>query len=249
MRALWTIAKREIHSFFVSATAYVVLTMWLIVQGMSLSVFIYYFAMNPISQGGVSQTPLTLFFGGSSIFYIGLLVAVPLLTMRLIADEKKTGSLEMLMTAPVTEWQIVLGKYVAGMVFWIVIWLPTLLYVWILSRYGDIDLGVVASSYLGVLGLGAYYMAIGLFASTIAPSQIVAAVLTFLAVMVLFLISVVGFVVTPEATDIVSYLSVWTHMETFAKGIVDTRYLVFEGTTAAAAIFASVRVLQSRRYF
>jgi ABC-2 type transport system permease protein len=249
MRPIAAIAKREIHSFFVSAIAYVVLTVWLLVQGLSLYLFAMYFADQQNAPGAVTQTPLTLFFGGSVFFYIGLLVVVPLLTMRLVADEKRTGTLEPLLTAPITEWQLVLGKYLAAMVFWVVLGLPTLFYVLILNNYGHIDLGVVAASYLGVFGVGLYYMALGLLMSTIAPNQIVAAVLAFFVVMFLFTLGVFeGFVDDPAITDLLGYVSVWGHMEDFAKGIVDSRYLAFEATTAALALFVAVRVLEARRY-
>ena len=249
MRPIWTIAKREIHSFFVSTTAYVVLFVWLLLQGISLYLFALFFATQQNQAGAVSQTPLTMFFGGSSLFYVGLLVIVPLLTMRLVAEERRSGTIEPLLTVPITEAQIVLGKYLAAMTLWVVLWLPTTLYIWIISQYGHVDLGIVAASYAGVLGIGLYYMGLGLLMSTIARSQIVAAVLTVLALLGLFLIGVFEFVVDdPQMREIVGYVSVWRHMEHFAKGIVDSRCLVFEVSVAALSVFAAIRVLEARRY-
>jgi ABC-2 type transport system permease protein len=249
MRGTWTIAKREIHAFFVSPIAYVMLTVFLLVQGLSLYLFASYFATSQYTPGAVTQTPLTMFFGNSTLYYIVLLAFVPLMTMRLIAEEKRSGTLEQLLTVPITEWQLVLGKYLAAVVFWIALWVPTTLYVWILSHYGDIDTGVVASSYLGVLGIGAYYLAIGLFMSAISRSQIVAAALTFLVVMLLFLLGIFEMInPSGEAAAVLEVVSVWGHMADFSKGIVDSRYLIFQASVVVVSLFAAVRVLQARRY-
>jgi ABC-2 type transport system permease protein len=249
MRGTWTIAKREIQAFFVSPIAYVMLTVFLLVQGLSLYLFASYFATSQYTPGAVSQTPLTMFFGNSTLYYIVLLVFVPLMTMRLVAEEKRSGTLEALLTVPITEWQLVLGKYFAALVFWVALWLPTVLYVWILSHYGDVDAGVVAASYLGVFGIGAYYLAIGLLMSAVSRSQIVAAALTFLVVMLLFLLGIFEMVnPSSEAAAVLKVVSVWGHMADFSKGIIDSRYLIFQLSVVVVAIFTAVRVLQSRRY-
>ena len=249
MRGTWAIAKRDIQAFFVSPIAYVMLTVFLLVQGLSLYLFATYFAGQDYSPGAVTQTPLTMFFGNSTLYYIVLLAFVPLMTMRLIAEEKRSGTLEQILTVPITETQLVIGKYISALVFWVVLWSPTTLYVWILSHYGDIDLGVVAASYLGVLGIGAYYLAIGLLMSAISRSQIVAAALTFLVVMLLFLMGIFEMVnPSSEVSSVLTVVSVWGHMADFSKGIIDTRYLIFQGTVVVVSLFAAVRVLEARRY-
>ena len=249
MRSILTIARREMHSFFVSPIAYVVLTVWLLWGGLSFYLLAAFFAQRQYEPGGVTNTPLTMFFGGSTLFYIVLLVVVPIMTMRLLAEERKTGTIEPLLTAPVTDIQVVIGKYLAAMVFWATLWVPTLLYVLILTQHGELDWGAVGSCYLGVFGIGLYYMAIGLLMSAISRSQIVAAVLTFLMIGTLFLVGI-GEYVAEEGTlrDVFSYVSVWGHMEQFAKGIVDTRFLAFDVGLAALALFLTVTVLESRRY-
>jgi len=248
MRSIWTIAAREILSFFVSPIAYVVLTVWLVLQGLTLYMFAVYFATQPYITGAVTETPLTMFFGRSSLFYMGLLVVVPLLTMRLLAAEQRNGTIEPLLTAPVTELQVVLGKYLAAMVFWLVLWLPSVLYVLILGNYGHVDPGVVATSYLGVFCIGLYYMAIGLLMSAVSSSQIVAATLTFMMVMVLFLLGVGEMVFDGTPKEVFGYLSIWGHMEDFSKGIVDSRHIVVSLSLTVLPLFLAVRVLQGRRY-
>lgn len=249
MTAVWTIAKREVFSFFVSPVAYVVLTVWLLLHGVSLYSFAELFAYQQYDMGAVTHTPLSLFFGGNVFFYLAVLVVVPLLTMRSLADENRTGTIETLLTAPVTEVQVVAGKYLALMVDWIILWVPTFLYVIIIANYGDVDWGVVASSYFGVFTIGLYYMAIGLLMSAVSRSQVVAAVLTFLLIMMLFMLGIMGEFVFDEGAskEVFSYFSVWGHMASFAKGIVDSRPLVFSTSLALLALFATVRLMQSRR--
>jgi len=245
MRSAFVIASREIRAFFVSPMAYVVLTVWALWSGLSFYFFASLYAMNGSSGG--TDNPLSSFFGGTILFFLPQLVFVPVLTMRLLADERRSGSLELLVTAPVSDTAIVAGKYMAAMVFWVVLWLPSMLYVWITSRFGPVDMGVVAASYVGILGIGIYNMAIGLLASAIARNQIVAAVLSFFFLGGLFLLGIGQYVFMDSARDILAYLSVWTHMQDFSKGIVDSRDLVYDVSVAALALFLSVRILASRR--
>lgn len=247
MRAAWVIAWREIASFFLSSLAYAVLTAWLLWNGLSFHVLATYYADN--DTGAAGDGPLSAFFGGTTLFFLPLLVFVPVLTMRLVAEEKRSGTLEMLLTAPVSETSVVLGKYLAALAFWVALWIPTLMYVWLTSRYGSVDLGVIASTYLGIFGIGACYMAIGLLMSVIARSQIVAAILTFTALGALFILGLGEMIFTDEGTrEVLAYLSVWKHMGDFAKGVVDSRYLVFYSSVVATALFFSVRVLEARRW-
>ncbi len=245
MKAAWALAKREIASFFVSPVIYVVVVVWLLWSGFGFYLLAKHYATN--GGFGGSDTPLSMFFGQTIFFYVPLLVLVPVITMKLLAEEKKSGTLEALSTAPVTETSIVLGKYVAAMACWVALWFPTTFYAWITSRYGDVDWGAVGASYLGVMGMGAYYMAIGLLMSAIAPNQIVAAVLTFLALGILFAVGLGQFVFDDIAREVAEYISVWAHMESFARGVVDSRYLVYDASVAALALFLAVRVLAARR--
>jgi ABC-2 type transport system permease protein len=250
MTAVWTIAKREVLSFFVSPIAYVVLTVWLLISGGWFYFLAQAFAMQP-PTGSATANPLNAFFGGTTLFYLPLLVFAPILTMRLLAEERHTGTLEPLLTAPVTEVAVVLGKYLAALLFWVALWAPTLFYVWISSQTGEgvIDPGTIGATYVGILGIGAYYMAIGLLMSALARNQIVAAVLTFLVLGGLFVLGLAEFLDLGETQRMIfSHISLWSHMEAFSKGIVDTRYLVFDLSLAAAAVFLSVRALQAHRW-
>ena len=246
MRSAWVVMKRELGSFFVSPLAYVVLTAWLVWNGVVFWVLTEFYARNAVSSGAAS--PLSAFFGGSSLFSIPLLVFVPILTMRLIAGERQSGTIEPLMTAPVSDASVVLGKYCAAIVMWCVLWLPTVIYAWIMRQHGTVDWGATAASYLGILLLGSYFMAIGLLMSALAPTQIIAAVLSFVALGVLFTVGIGEFVFDGAARELCAYVSMWGHMQSFSKGVVDTRYLFFDLSVATLAVGLSIGVLKARRH-
>ncbi|MCA9531627.1 MAG: ABC transporter permease subunit [Myxococcales bacterium] len=244
MKAL-TIAARELRAYFVSPLAYVVLTVWLLWTGATFYYFCTWFASNP--SGSETYTPLTMFFSGNMLLFLPMLVFVPVLTMRLLAEEAHSGTLEQLLTVPVSDTAIVLGKYLAAMVMWCTLWVPTLVYVLITTSYGTIDPGTIVSSYVGLLGIGLYYMAIGLLMSALASTQVVAAVLTFLFLGMLFLLGIGQFIFPGPPAEVLAYLSVWGHMTDFAKGIVDTRYLVYDASLTALALFFAVQAIDVRR--
>jgi len=242
-----TIAKREIATYFLSPVAYVVTVVWLVWCGLQFYLLAGVFASAP--NLSASASPLSAFFGGSVLFFIPLLVFAPVLTMRLLAEERHTGTLESLLTAPVTSAHVVIGKYLAALVFWVGLWVPTLMYVWITSQFGRIDMGAVLASYLGVLGIGLYYMAIGLAMSALAKNQIVAALLTFMLLSGLFAVGLLSFVDTfADYRDAIDYLSLWGHMQSFSKGIVDTRFVVFDLTLAGLFLYLAWRALDGRSW-
>lgn len=243
--AWWTIFKREVYSFFVSPMAFVLLTSWLLFSGATFWLLCGYYATQPM--GGAQDSPLTAFFGQTTLFYLPVLVFVPLITMRLLAEERSRGTIESLMTAPVSETHVVMGKYLAANVFWIAMWVPTFLYVWLTSRYGDVDLGAVATSYLGILGFGAYYLAIGVLMSAISSNQIVSAVLTFVSLAGLFVLGLGQYVFGDEYRELFAYLSIWGHMEAFSRGVIDTRYIIFDASIAAVALSLATGALSARR--
>jgi ABC-2 type transport system permease protein len=131
---------------------------------------------------------------------------------------------------------------------WCALWLPTVVYAWIMSQHGTVDWGATTASYFGIFVLGTYFMAIGLLMSAIAPTQIIAAVLSFVALGVLFTVGIGEFVFDGAARDFCAYVSMWGHMQSFSKGVVDTRYLVFDLSVAVLAVGLSIGVLKARRH-
>jgi ABC-2 type transport system permease protein len=246
--SFWPIFKRELFAFFVTPLAWVLITVFLLVQGMHFFLLVDHFAS--AGQVASDQTPLQAFFGNTVLLYVVLFLLVPPMTMRLFAEERRSGTVETLMTAPVSSASVVLAKYGAVLVTYVAMWAPTTLYVVILRQTGEVDLKVAAAAYLGVFLVGATYLAIGLLMSAITKSQFLALVLTALLVLALFILGV-GEFVAREGTlmhDICSHVSVWAHMNDFASGIVDTRRLVFYGSVTGLCLFTTVRAVDAWRW-
>jgi len=168
--------------------------------------------------------------------------------MRLLAEERRSGTIEALMTAPVGAAGVVLGKYAAALVTYVLIWVPTVLYVVILRKTGNVDWLVMLSSYLGLFLVGAQYLAIGILSSSLSKSQFVALLITVLIQFGLFVLGIGEYIFDPGVFhDVCSYVSLAGHMEDFSKGIVDTRRLLYDGTLAVFCLFLTVRVVDSWR--
>ena len=248
MRSFWPIYKRELFAFFVTPLAWVLITVFLFVQGMHFFLLVDHFS-NPAGSAS-DQTPIQAFFGNTILLYLVLFLLVPPMTMRLFAEERRSGTIEALMTAPVSSWSVVLAKYASVLTTYVAMWAPTVFYLVILQRTGEIDWGVAASAYLGVFLVGAGYLALGLLMSAITTSQFLALVLTALVVLGLFILGV-GEFVTREGTlmhEICSHVSVWAHMNDFASGIVDSRRLVFYGSLVVLPLFVTVRAVDAWRW-
>ena len=170
--------------------------------------------------------------------------------VRLLAEERKSGSIEVLMTAPVTEGQVVLGKYLGVLVFYLFLWLPTVLYTLILSAYAEVDWGPIAAGYLGVVGIGALLLAAGLFASAVVADQLVAAILAFaLMVPLVFGGLLLELLVdAPWLQDVLAYVNVIQHQQDFAQGIVDTRRLVYYLSATVFFLFLASRSLEGNKW-
>jgi len=243
-----TIARRELLNYFYSPLAYVVLTLFLLVQGYSFWIFVQFLAQPNAPHGAVMQ----FFFGGTFLFWMFLIFVVSAITMRLVAEERRTGTIETLMTCPVTDVEVVLGKYAGALLFYAFLWLPTVAYVLVLDTYAPEgqgpELGPVVAGYLGTLLIGATFTAVGLLASTLTRNQIVAAVLAFVFLVLLLLLGVLEiFVTDPEWRDGLRYVNLFSQMEEFGKGIVDTRHVAFHLSLVVFFLFVSVRVLQAKR--
>jgi len=168
--------------------------------------------------------------------------------MRLLAEERRSGTIEALMTAPVGSAGVVLGKYVAALITYVLIWVPTLLYVVILRKTGHVDWWVMLSSYLGLFLVGAQYLAIGTLASALTKSQFVALLVTVLIQFGLFVLGIGEYIFDPGVFhDVCSYVSLAGHMEDFSKGIVDTRRLLYDASLSLVCLFLTVRVVDSWR--
>lgn len=244
MNAVGATLSRELRAYFFSPLAYVLLALFLFVNG-AVFALVVSFLSDPAAPPG---RPFDFFFNGFP-FWLILLVWVPAVTMRLLAEERRSGSIEVLMTAPVTEGQVVAGKYLAALAFFAFLWAPTLLYAVLVDLWGEVDWGIVAAGYLGVLLVGGFFLAVGVLASALVRHQVVAAVVCFALLLLIFLLAfLAGLVQRPELQEVLAYVAVLDHMTEFSRGVVDTRRLVFYGTGTFLFLFTAARVLEGRKW-
>jgi len=233
-----TIARREIGSYFYSPIAYVALTLFLAVAG-----FYFQSDFEPGQPAGMrnvfDKMVLTLVF------------VVPVLCMGLLAQEWSSGTIETLMTAPISESDVVVGKFLGALGFFGVLLVPTLVYVLLLRLYSHLDLGPILSGYFGLLLVGAMFVAVGLFCSSLTRSQVVAAVL---AVSLLFVATIAPYLLQQQASQLSAFWrgaadqGVANRYADFSKGVVDTGHIVFFLAATAVFLFLTVKVLESRRW-
>jgi ABC-2 type transport system permease protein len=253
MLATLTLIRRELGAYFLSPIAYVVLAVFLAVTG-----HLFYLTLLQLTASGPHGVayPMQLMLT-DTWFWLVFLFIPPLLTMRLFAEERSSGTLEMLLTAPLRDWQIVLSKYIACFAFYLLLWLPTIVYLPILLDldWGTWQVGVdywpVLSSYLGLALAGAMFLALGLFISSLVRSQMVAALVSLFLSLIFI---VVGFWRPDMDTGSLTYrllffFTVPLHFDrNFCRGLVDTRQLVLYVSVTLFCLFLTVRSLESRRW-
>ena len=232
----WTFTAKELRSFFNSAVAYVILTLFLFITG-------WFFASNLFL---VNQADLREIFG--AIIPLIFLFFVPAITMRLIAEEKKTGTIELLVTLPVRDAEIVLGKYLAALILLGSALLLTFAYPITISILGKPDTGGLIGGYLGLFLMGAAFLAIGLFTSSLTPNQIVAFITGFVIIFALFMLDKVIFVFPSGIASIMEYLSVGYHLDNLARGVIDSRDVLYYLSLIGLFLFLAVRSLESRKW-
>jgi ABC-2 type transport system permease protein len=244
MRKLFALVNRELLAYFSSPLAYVVLTAFLIFNGYVFWL-ITAFLNDPRTQ---AMQPLKLLFGGTFFFWLFLLFIVPIITMRLLAEERRAGTLEVLLTSPVSEGQVVIGKFLAAFVFYMFLWAPTLVYVAILASHSKIDYQPVAAGYVGIALLGVTFLSIGLLTSALVRNQILAAILAFAVLIMVFSIGFVeNLVVNTTAKGILGYMNVLEHMDEFGRGIVDTRHFVYHLSLSGFFLFLATKALEASK--
>lgn len=236
MRNVWLIAWKEVRTYFGTPMAYIIGSFFVALTG--------YFFVSSISVPFPEASPRG--FLGPSAFV--LVLWGPLITMRLFAEEQKLGTLELLLTAPVRDWEVVLGKYVASLVMLAGTLSLTLYYVLLLFWFGDPDPGPLFSGYLGLLLYGAAALAVGLFASSLTANQIVSAVMAVAFLFFLTLGQQASTIVGGLPSRILEGLSLTTHYEPFTRGIVDTTGVLYFLSLTALFLYLTTLNLESRRW-
>jgi ABC-2 type transport system permease protein len=235
MRTVLAVAQRELRSYFLSPLAYLVIAFFLFGAGLLFGL---------ILDSSREATLRPLLSNVSVLF----LFVVPMISMRLLAEEQRTGSIEVLLTNPVHEWEIVTGKFVAAVVLILVTVALTLVYPAFLYIFGNPDTGPMVAGYVGIILQAAAFMAIGLWVSSLTENQIVAAVLSFIILLVLWLSDTLGTSIGGVVGTIISYVSMTNHLQDFPNGVINTKDVLFYLTVIAGGLVLSTLSLQSRRY-
>jgi ABC-2 type transport system permease protein len=249
MHAYWTLIRRDLSAYFFSLTGYVIIAAAVFLTGASFALILVKLQDTP------TPMPVTELFFATPFFWLILLLTAPVITMRLFAHEKFSGTFETLMTAPVGDLQVVLAKFSAAWIFYMLMWLPLMANIILLRRYTSdpsaLEAAAVGGTWLGIGLLGGAFMAMGCFASALSRSQIIAAIVCLVGGVSLFLLSFLG-----EKLDAgtgwwgqcFAYLNLFDHMDDFARGVVDTRPVVLLLSLTGLFLFLTLGVVQSRRW-
>ncbi len=237
MRNVAALTQRELAASFLSPVAYIVAAVFLVATG-------YLFMTHTLVEG--EEAAIRPLLDGMAWL---LVFALPLLTMRVLADEYASGTIEALMTAPVTDVEVVVGKFLGVLVFYVALLAATVVHVAVLAAYGELDTGVVLYGYFGMILLGALYVAVGVFASSLTRHQLIAAIIG-MGLLSLFTLVVDAFAGWQGGTwrVVLGYVNILRHFGDFSKGIVDTKSIVFFLSGTAFFLFLATKVLESRRW-
>src|ERR1700757_2362330 len=253
MRNVWIICRKELRSYFVSPIAYLLLAMFAIVFGFFFWNAVGYFVfagMEAQMRGGmfpmdINEQVIRPLISNASV--IGLFL-IPMITMRLFAEEKRSGTIELLATAPIRDFEVVLGKWFAALILYSGMLLLTALnFVW-LFRYGNPDWKPLAVAYLGLLLQAGALLAVGAFISTLTRNQIIAGAATFGVCLLLWVLEWVSEYDSSTWSRLMAYLSVLTHFESFAKGLLSMKDVVFYITAIFLGLFLTARSMESLRW-
>lgn len=235
MNNVLTIFRKELKSYFNSAVAYIVIVVFLAIVG-------WFFTNNLFL---INFASLRMMF---EIIPLVFLFFAPAITMRLLSEEKKSGTIELLVTKPVKDLEIVSGKFLAAWALMGIAILPTLCYYVTVATIGSIDFGPVVGGYIGLLLMGAVYIGIGVFASSLTENQVVAFIISFLIVFVLFMLDKVLLYVPEGLTSIVQFIGIDYHFSNIARGVLDSRDIIYYASAIGFSILVAATSVGSRRW-
>ena len=249
MKALFTVFRKELRSYFSSPIAFVVLFVFLVISGIFFFLYLQSFAeaqfdprLQFVEEGvNLNEIVIRPFFGTISVV---LLLLIPLITMRLIADERRSFTSELLFTSPVRIASIIMGKYLASLLLFGVMIILSAVYIPVLVKYGNPDPGPILSGYLGLFLMGASFLAVGIFASALTENQIIAAVISFGVLLVFWIMGA-----TSSAGDSVfGYLSIINHFDNFAKGVIKVTDVTYYLSFTFLGLYLAYITLDSERW-
>jgi ABC-2 type transport system permease protein len=253
MSNVLAIAHKEIKSYFSSPIAYIVIGLFALLYGYFFVVMLDYFLQTSMQAGqfgaqqpmNINEHMLRIVLQNVTVIMLFLL---PMITMRTYAEEKRSGTIELLLTSPLTDWQIILGKFLGALALYGAMLAVTLIHIGILFAYGAPEWKPIATSYLGLLLMGGCFLSLGLLISSLTKNQIVAGAVTFAAFLFLWIISWIGGFSSPAVGEVARYLSIVDHFEDFSKGVIDTTHLIYYLSFIAFGLFLTAKSVDSERW-
>ena len=251
---IWPVFKKEMRLYFTSPVAWVVFTIFLLIAGYFFySIFAFFTLasmqsmMNPQMGRDLNVTDSVMrpLFSNVSVI---LLLLLPLVTMRLFAEERRAGTIELLLTYPVRDGAVLAGKYLAAFALYAIMIALTLLYPLIVVYFARLEWGPIFTGYLGLLLMGATFIAVGVFASSLTENQIVAAITTFGALLIFWILGWSADYAGGTAGKVLQFLSILEHNDSFSKGVLDTKDVLYYLNFTLLALFLTLRSLEARRW-
>jgi len=253
MSNILAIARKELNSYFASPIAYVVIGAFALIFGLFYVSLLNWFVqqsmqMGQMGMGGpvnVNQQMIRLLLQNTAVV---ILFVLPMVTMRSYAEEKRTGTMELLLTSPVTDFEILMGKFLGALALYACMLVVTFVHLALLFKFGNPDWRPIAAGYLGLLLLGASFISVGLLMSSLTRNQIVAGMVTFGLVLLLWIVDWIGSFAGPTVESVVSYLSITGHLDDFAKGVIDTKHVVYYLSFITFGLFLTAKSVDSERW-
>ena len=253
MGNILTLAQKELRGYFVSPIAYVVIGLFAVLFGVfyvSSINFMVQVSMGQFGVGGsqvvnINEYMIRPLFGNTAIV---LLMMLPMLTMRSFAEEKRSGTIELLLTSPLTDVQIILGKFLGAMALYALMLSLTLIHIGVLFWYGEPEWAPVLSGYLGLLLMGGSFISIGLAISSMTKNQIVAGVATFAVLLFFWVINWIGDAAGPTMQSVLAYLSILEHFDDFSKGVIDSTHVTYYLSFIGLGLFLTAKSMDMERW-
>jgi ABC-2 type transport system permease protein len=251
MRNILAIADKELRSYFASPIAYIIIGLFALLFGYFFIAYLSMFVQrsSQAMMGGgapnINQDMIRGVFLNSAVI---ILFVMPMITMRTYSEEKRSGTIELLLTSPLTDFQIIMGKFLGALGLYASMLLVTMLYIAILFVYGNPEWRPIATGYLGLLLMGGSFLSVGLFISSVTKNQIVAGFLTFAIFLMLWVINWMSDQSGPMMAAVLKYLSITEHFDDFARGIIDTKHVIYYVTFITFGLFLTAKSVDMERW-
>jgi ABC-2 type transport system permease protein len=254
MRNVLAIAGKELRGYFASPIAYIIIGFFALLFGYFFYVPVQFFNRQSMQAGmgmggtlNINTMLITPVFTNATVVMLFLL---PAITMRTYSEEKRSGTIELLLTSPVTDTEIIFGKFIGAMGLYATMLAVTLIHVGILFYFAEPnpEWKPIATTYLGLLLMGGCFISVGLLISSLTKNQVVAAIVTFAVFLMLWIINWIGTFVGPTAQSILSHLSLTDHFDDFARGVIDTKHLIYYVSFIALGLFLTGKSVDSERW-